>query len=344
MWRVNLDEAIRILILIVAPAESWRIQPGDSIDVILNGRAQRFSVVGIAYSPEYIYAATPGRPLPDDRAFVALWVGEKAAAAAFNLEGAFNSLVLSLAPGAREELVISELDSILAPYGAGGALGRRNQPSHRFLSDELAEQRTLALTAPVIFFAIGAFLLNIVLTRSIEAQREQIAALKALGFPSVPIALHYAKFVSLIALAGSGAGLVLGARYGRGMIANYQPFFRFPELALVVPIWLPLLATLACLGSALSGSGAAVRRVLRLTPAEGMRPAAPSSATVAIGHGAVFARCGPRAKMVIRAIVSRPLESARDNSWPVARSADGGHGTFLVGRAFLHGRRSIPFR
>ena len=44
-----------------------------------------------------------------------------------------------------------------------------------------------------VFFGIAAFLFNVVLGRLIEAQREQIASLKALGFPSLPIAVHYCQ-------------------------------------------------------------------------------------------------------------------------------------------------------
>ena len=168
-----------------------------------------------------------------------MWVAEKAVAAAFNMEGAFNSLTLSLAPEANEAQVIAEIDRILAPYGAVGAFGRRDQPSHRFLSDELAEQRTLALTAPLIFFSIGAFLLNIVLTRLIEAQREQIAALKALGFPFAPIAPHYAKFVGTIALAGSLAGVTHGGPLRAGNDGQLPTIFPLSGPYLCRPGWLP---------------------------------------------------------------------------------------------------------
>jgi hypothetical protein len=45
------------------------------------------------------------------------------------------------------------------------AHGRRDQPSHRLLEDEPAEQRALAVTVPLVFFGIAAFLLNVVLGR-----------------------------------------------------------------------------------------------------------------------------------------------------------------------------------
>nr|WP_246718848.1 ABC transporter permease [Microvirga terrestris] len=91
-------------------AETWDVAPGNFIDIIMNGRMQTFRVAGIAHSPEFVYASRPGNPLPDDRTFVVLWAGEGAIAAAFDMEGAFNNVAVSLAPGASAESVMSVLD------------------------------------------------------------------------------------------------------------------------------------------------------------------------------------------------------------------------------------------
>ena len=104
------------------------------------------------------------------------------------MRGAFNDLVMTLAPGASQGPDHRRIDRLLAPYGGTGAYARRDLPSHRFLEDELAEQETLSIVMPAVFFGIAAFLLNVVLGRMIDAQREQIASLKALGFPNLPIA------------------------------------------------------------------------------------------------------------------------------------------------------------
>ena len=134
-------------------------------------------------SPEYVYAVKPGLPIPDDRLFAVLWIDRSAAEAAFDMKGAFNDAVVSLAPGADPKPVIAELDRLLEPYGSVGAVERRDQPSNRFLEDELNQQKVMSTTIPFIFFGVAAFLLNVALGRLVAAQREQIAALKALGFP-----------------------------------------------------------------------------------------------------------------------------------------------------------------
>ena len=91
-------------------AEANGVKPGDDIRVLLNGKVQSFRVSGIALSPEYVYAVKPGLPIPDDRLYAILWVDRSAAEAAFDMKGAFNNAVLSLAPGTDTKAVIEELD------------------------------------------------------------------------------------------------------------------------------------------------------------------------------------------------------------------------------------------
>ena len=124
----------------------------------------------------------PGLPIPDDRLFAVLWIDRGAAEAAFDMKGAFNDAVVSLAPGTDPKPVIAELDRLLEPYGSVGAIEQRDQPSNRFLEDELNQQKVMSTTIPFIFFGVAALLLNVALSRLVAAQREQIAALRRLVF------------------------------------------------------------------------------------------------------------------------------------------------------------------
>ena len=188
-------------------AEANAVKPGADVRVLLNQRMQGFHITGIALSPEYVYAVKPGLPIPDDRYYAILWVDRSAAEAAFDMKGAFNDAIVSLAPGVDPKPVIAELDRLLEPYGSVGAIEQRDQTSNRFLQDELNQQKLMAITIPFIFFGISAFLLNVVLGRMVAAQREQIATLKALGFPTARLVLHYMKLVFIIVLIGSALGV-----------------------------------------------------------------------------------------------------------------------------------------
>lgn len=187
------------------------IEPGHRLPIVLNGRRREMRVVGLVASPEYVFAVAPGDLAADPTRFAVMWMGEEAVAAAFAMEGAFNDVAVTLQPGASERAVLHELDLRLEPYGGLGAYPRARQPSNYMVSGELTQLRSMSSVVPAIFLAVAALLLNLVLSRLVLLQRGEIAALKALGYHSGEIGLHFAKLVVLIALAGAGLGAAAGA-------------------------------------------------------------------------------------------------------------------------------------
>ena len=147
----------------------------------------------MALSPEYVYSIRPGEVVPDDRLFGVFWMEQRALATAFDMEGGFNDVALKLMPGASAAEAIARLDRLLATYGGLGAIPRSLQISHWYLESELSSLQTVGLIVPVIFLAVAAFLLNVVLIRIVAVQREQIAALKALGYSHREIGVHYVE-------------------------------------------------------------------------------------------------------------------------------------------------------
>ena len=133
-------------------------------------------------------------------------------------------------PGAREEEVIQQLDTLIERYGGFGAISRDLQLSHWSLTMELDGLQGVGKVVPLIFLGIAAFLLNVVLTRMVTVQREQIAALKALGYANAAIGWHYTKWALAIALIGALIGTAGGAVMASAMMSIYNEFFKFPEL------------------------------------------------------------------------------------------------------------------
>jgi putative ABC transport system permease protein len=292
-------------------AEANGVKPGDDIRVLLNGKVQSFRISGIALSPEYVYAVKPGLPIPDDRLYAILWVDRSAAEAAFDMKAAFNDAVISLARGVDPKPVIEELDRLLEPYGSVGAVERRDQPSNRFLEDELNQQKVMSITIPFIFFGVAAFLLNSALGRLVAAQREQIAALKALGFPTFTLTLHYLKLVLVIVLIGSALGIAAGFGFGQAMMASYHGFFRLPDLPFRLTPWSAVAGIAISLAAGSLGVLTALQDVVALAPAVAMRPAAPLSfgrswIELLVPGRAVTARW----MMMLRNMSGRPFRSA----------------------------------
>ena len=251
--------------------------PGDSVTAVINGRRRDLEIVGVALSPEYVYVLRPGELIPDDARFGIFWMGRRALAAAYDMEGGFNDVALTLMPGASEREVIARLDRLLEPYGGLGAVPRAQQISHWSLEAELTGLQVAGFIMPAIFLSVAAFLLNVVLRRMVAVQRTQIAALKALGYSRREIAVHYAEWSLAIALTGGVIGTVGGALLGRGMISIYNDYFRFPFLAYQLQPAVVLGAVAICLVAAVLGALNAVAGAVRLPPAEAMRPEPPAS-------------------------------------------------------------------
>ncbi|TVQ31549.1 MAG: FtsX-like permease family protein, partial [Geminicoccaceae bacterium] len=257
-------------------ADAHGFRPGDGFAAIMAGRKRDLVIAGTMLSPEFVYALGPGDLVPDDRRFAVVMAPYSALAETFDLDGAFDHLAVGLARGADPGQVMAEIDRILAPYGGTGAYDRSDQPSHAFLDAELTQLRGLSLIMPPIFLAVAAFLVNITVSRLIALEREQIGLLKALGYGSVAIALHYLKLVALIALVGIVLGWIVGLWLGRGMAQLYGEFFRFPFLVFDQRFDVFLLAASAALAAALLGAVQAIRGAVRLAPAVAMAPPAPT--------------------------------------------------------------------
>jgi len=252
------------------------LTPGDTVSVVINGRWRRLTIVGVALSPEYVYAIRPGEMVPDSRRFGIFWMDRRALASAFNMEGAFNDVSVGLLPGASEAQVIAALDELLERYGGRGALPQSQQASAWTLENELAQLQMFGFLVPLIFFGVAAFVLHVALTRALALQRVQIAALKALGYSNGAIAWHYVKWALAIAAAGALAGVVAGSWLGARLIGLYNEFFRFPLLNYHLSMRVAVESVAASLIVAALGAQSAVRRAVRVPPAEAMRPAGPT--------------------------------------------------------------------
>ena len=258
-------------------ADANRLRPGDTLVAVINERRATLRIVGIGAAPDYLYEAAGGGMVQDERAFGILWAPHDLVMAATGMRGAFNDVAIHLAPGARPEHVIAAMDSVLAPYGGRGAIGRKDQFSHRVVDNELQQLAVMGFAFPVFFVAVAAFLAGTVLTRLIATEREQIAVLKAFGYTSrrggaalsgICGGGHRARrgAAALAWACGSGASSPISTwtccafRVSASGQTGERRHSSFVVLSL----------------AALAGAARAVRGAARLPPAEGMRPPAPA--------------------------------------------------------------------
>ena len=292
-------------------AEAHHFGPGTRVSAIINGKLDELTIVGIALSPEYVYTIQPGQIFPDSKRFGVFWMAYPELSVAFGLMDSFNDVALTLTYGASEAEVLKRLDDLTAEYGGTGAYARADQLSHRFVSDELIQLRAMATIVPITFFAVAAFLLNVVLNRLISTQREQIAALKAFGYTRREVGWHFLKFALLIVLLGTLVGIGFGAWLGRGVTRMYTQFFRFPTFEFYLDSRVVVFAIAISLTAGGLAVAGAVRRAMRLPPAEAMRPEAPPSYRPTVVERLGLQRLFSQpVRMILRQIERKPSRSA----------------------------------
>jgi putative ABC transport system permease protein len=291
-------------------AQAQGLHPGDRLAAIINGRKKELTLVGIALSPEFVNQIKPGSIVPDFKSYAILWMAERPLATAYDMDGAFNSVALTLTAGANTAEVIDRMDDILARYGGRGAYARADQVSHRYLTEEFRQLESLATVFPTIFLGVAAFLLNVVFSRLFQTEREQIATLKAFGYSNWSIGFHYLQFVAVIAAVGVVLGIIGGGWLGSGMSSMYMEFYRFPYLHYWIGPSVVAIAVLISLGACVGGTIFAVRRAVKQPPAEAMRPEAPARYRRTWFDRTILAGAfSEPARMIARNIQRRPMKA-----------------------------------
>ncbi|MDD5033406.1 MAG: FtsX-like permease family protein [Methylococcaceae bacterium] len=292
-------------------ARANQLLPGASLYANLKGQKRKLHVVGVALSPEYIFFAVPGTLSPDDRRFGVMWMDRKALSNAFDLDGAFNNLALTLQPNASESEVIGRLDRMLVDYGGVGAYGRADHISHATLNGEITQLRASIHIAAPVFLGVIAFLLHMLMMRHIETEREHIGILKAFGYGDSQVAWHYAKFVILIVAVGVMIGMGGGVKLGRTVTETYAEHYHFPflEYGLRSSVFFEAIAAYGMAG--LIGAWGSMRRAARLEPAVAMRaPPPPVYRRTWIEGLGIVLLLDQSTRMILRHIIRWPMRSA----------------------------------
>ena len=291
-------------------ARSHGLRPGDTLAANLNGFRRVFTIVGLAQAPEFLYATPPGELVPDDARFSAIWMSQEALEAAFDLDGAFNEALLSVAADAPMDAVLAKVDLLLEAYGGIGAYDLADHESNRFIMDEIKGLRASAKVVPPVFLGVAAFLLYIVIARMVQSEREQIGLLKSFGYTDWEVAGHYFKFILVIAVGGAVFGCLLGVLAGQRMGLFYMAYYKFPFMVFRVDPGSFLLGVVASVTAASAGGLLVLRRVFALTPAVAMSPPTPPDYSRSLRLGGRLGKILDQpTRMVLRGLLRRPLRT-----------------------------------
>ncbi len=252
------------------------ISEGDPVVIGAEGKKVTLRMTGTGISPEFIYAMKDLSSFaPEPKSFGIIMISQYQAQQILHMTGQINQALVTFMPGVNEKEAVQKIKDILEPYGNLSDYPRKDQLSHALLQGELDGLRATSFFMPVLFLGIAAAIQFVLLGRMIKNQRLQIGIMKALGYSSSRIIMYYTGYALMITMLGALLGIILGVNFATYFSSMYAMFFNLPQAIGSVNIQAAinsiLLSIMVGAGAGLSAS----RQVLKIHPAESMRPEPP---------------------------------------------------------------------
>ena len=266
------------VILLEQFAKARNIKIGDVIYPRINGRIHSLKVSGIASSSEFVYLMENEQSLmPAPEKFGVAYTSEAFAQSVFGYRGSYNEVLVTTETDADIDDVIDRIEQKLDKYGVKKIIKLEDQLSNDVLEQELDGIEMLSSVLPVMFLTVAAIIISIMLSRIVNNDRMAIGVLKALGYGNRIVLSHYIKYALAIGLAGAILGIWGGMMLAGPISRYYTVFFNIPLAGVKIQygyiFYGILLTCMFCTVSGLLGA----RRVIRIMPADSMRPEAPKS-------------------------------------------------------------------
>jgi len=254
-----------------------KINVSDTIKLKLNGKEKKLNVSGIVASPEYIYLIENAQTMiPDYENFGVVFISNKLAEESFSMNGSSNEIIIKVKDKKDIPRLKKKLEDVLKKYGVKRIYERKDQLSNSMVKEEIKGGEKSAKTIPLVFLSVAGIIISVMISRIVISNRISIGVLKAMGYSNFQIIMHYTKLSLIIGVAGSTIGMISGSIFSGFMAKIYTTtFFNIPILkAKLYPQYIfsgIVLTALFCIFFGIYGA----RRVIKIHPAESMRPVAP---------------------------------------------------------------------
>lgn len=181
---------------------------------------------------------------------------------------------------AHEEALAESID-----HDYSAIVDRKSIPGLARLDSELEQHQSFSYLFVIIFVGIAILVIATSMGRMVEQQRTQIGTMNALGLKRHKIMLHYISFSLVVSVVGVILGLLVGTLWGSpAVIDMFANWYIVPGLHSVFhPMYLIIAAGIVAV--CVLASYISCRKLLRIKPAEALRPAAPKK-----GRECIFER------------------------------------------------------
>ena len=265
-------------------AEGRGIVLGDEIAVQVNGVRCELEVVGIAYSPEFIYlieSAQSMMPAPEN--YGVIYVDEALAMQLMGMSGAYNEVFFlyendkngNTPKEYKEEDIIDDIEKLAEPYGLTYTTKQEHQLSNALIGEEINSLKKSGVALPMMFLLVAALVIAMMLSRMVKRDRIKIGVMKAIGYSDATVLGHYVKYSLAAGLMGGIAGILVGFMIADYMTGMYADFFEIPRYGMKI-YWNYIFGGVLLSCSFCMAFGAyGARGAMKIVPAESMQSESP---------------------------------------------------------------------
>ncbi|NCB42473.1 MAG: FtsX-like permease family protein [Clostridia bacterium] len=265
-------------------AEARNIKIGDNIVFQVSGTRCELEVVGIAYSPEFVYLIESVQSMmPAAESYGVIYVNESLLMQLAGMTGAYNEVFFLYEEGIKdytqkgfnEDDIIDAVEKIAKPYGLIYTTERENQLSNSLIKAEIDQLKKSGFALPMVFLLVAALVIAMMVSRMVKKDRIKIGVMKAIGYSNLSVLGHYVKYSIAAGFVGGVFGILLGYRLAGSMTSLYADFFEIPQYGMKI-YWEYILGgvLLSCLFCTVFGVYGA-KTVFHIVPAESMQSEAP---------------------------------------------------------------------
>jgi putative ABC transport system permease protein len=188
------------------------LEEGDIIYAVKGGQKIPIRIAGIVSSPEYLIVFRSRQfPMTSATVYGVFYLNKDQARFLTNFpSNSYNEFAFTLNDYGLLETTEAQVREILKPYNIQEVTTRDNQISKTLLEMDLQQFHDFALFFPILFFTIAAFSIYMILSRMVRTQRSIIGLMRAIGYSSRTVLLHYLSFAFAVGVVGVIVGSLLG--------------------------------------------------------------------------------------------------------------------------------------
>lgn len=249
-------------------AEAWNIQTGDTFTVSYHGVTFEKTIKGLVESSEYEFRISDKDTETDLKNIAFVFMPYEG----FPLPVPMTEMLVTVEGDAlsHEEEIGRAIDNNYAVMIDAESVNGISR-----LSDEIAQHEAFSFTFAIIFVLISVLIIATTMGRMVEKQRTQIGTMNAMGLKKHKIMVHYLSYSFLLSLIGAVLGILVGTLVFSNMMADIFASWY------IVPGWKAGCdlsyagVTVLVVGACTLASWFTCRKLMKVKPAEALRPAPP---------------------------------------------------------------------